>query len=400
MKLRVPQPVLQIIRPHPAWAGVAAALALTWIGVSAIETADPSIAGRQAQWVPIALVGMFACMFIQPRVIGLASFPLFVASILLLIFLLLPVPRSIVPRVNGATAWIDFHFMRFQPAEMAKITFILAMAWYLRYRDNYRTLIGMSVPFFIMFVPVALILKQPDLGTALLFAPALFVMLVAAGAKLRHLGTLVTVGVLAIAINIALVYAVPTDGHPFLKAHQVNRIKSMVSLVRGEDRYVKDLAYQQDRAMTIIGAGGMTGYGKEKAAVIVQFNRLPEDHNDMIFAVIVNRWGFVGGMVTILLYVVIVLSFIAVSARSKDPFIRLATIGFAGIIFAQAAINIAMTMGLLPITGITLPFVSYGGTSLLMSFMIIGLVANFASRRPTKLARPSFEYDKGELMFQ
>ncbi|MEO1237461.1 MAG: FtsW/RodA/SpoVE family cell cycle protein, partial [Planctomycetota bacterium] len=120
---------------------------------------------------------------------------------------------------------------------------------------------------------------------------------------------------------------------------------------------------------------------------------LPEAHNDMIFAVIVNRWGMRGGIGVMLLYLVLIGSMFAVAATTRDPLGRLSCVGFAAIFLAQAVINIGMTLGVLPITGITLPLVSYGGSSLLFSFMMVGLTLNFASHRPAYVTRESFEFD-------
>jgi len=308
-------------------------------------------------------------------------------------------PRSIVPVRNGARAWISLGSITLQPSEMAKVLFVLSMAWYLRYRRSYRTLRGLLVPFFIMFIPVILILKQPDLGTALLFAPALFVMLVAAGAKMRHLGLLLGLVVAMVGLNVAIVLWAP-DSIQLLRPHQRARIESMVSLMRGDTRFIKTTAYQQDKAMTLVSSGGLTGYGAERSETIVRFNSLPHAHNDMIFAVICNRWGAAGALGVLSLYFVLVGSILMVAGRSKDPLARLACVGFAGIIFTQVVINVGMNLGLVPITGITLPFISYGGSSLVTTFIMVGLTLNFASRRPAMLSRPSFEFDNPDAIFQ
>lgn len=381
----------QLLRPHPGWYGVFAALMLTGIGIAAIGTVEPGFAGAQAQrWLPVALVVMGICVLPHPRVIGFATYPMLAVSLALLLFVLLPfIPRSIVPVINGARSWINLGLMNFQPSEVTKAAFVLALARYLRYRDNYRTLRGLLVPFLIMFVPVVLILKEPDLGTALLFAPTLFVVLVAAGAKLRHLFSLLAVGVVVIGANVAIIAFEAPQWMHVLKPHQEARIASMIHPEKHRNRE----GYQQQIAMTILGAGGVNGMGAQRSHTILRFNHLPEDHNDMIFPVIVNRWGLVGAGVVLALYLVLIGSFILIAARSKDPFARLACVGFAGMIFTQATINIAMTVGLLPITGITLPFVSYGGSSLVATYAMLGLVLNFASRRPAMLSRPSFEFD-------
>lgn len=330
-----------LVTPNPAWIGLLASIALTFIGLSAIATAEAGANTRyaaiQAVWVPIALACMLICLIPPPRIISMVSWPIFVFTLLLLVLLLIPyVPRSIVEPRNGARCWINLGFMSFQPGELAKIFFVLAVAHYLRYRENYRTLGGLLVPFAIMFVPVILILKEPDLGMALLFAPALFAMLVAAGARKRHLATLIGIAVVAVALNVAAIYTLPS--HPILKPHQVNRIKALIAQTRGETKYTMDIGYQQDKSMTLIGAGGLAGFGADRAATIIRFNRLPEDHNDMIFAVIVNRWGLLGGGGVLGLYSLLLVSYLIVAARSKDPFARLSIVGFVGILFAQITI--------------------------------------------------------------
>ncbi|MCC6581680.1 MAG: FtsW/RodA/SpoVE family cell cycle protein [Phycisphaeraceae bacterium] len=377
-------------KPRPAWIVLIAALALTAIGIQAIGgTTEPAKAAQQFRWFGFALLALLVSLLPHPRLIGLLCYHAFTFTLLLLLILIVPgVPESLVPTDRAARSWIDLGFMNMQPSELAKIASVLALAWYLRHRDSYRTLLGLLVPFALMFIPVVMILKEPDLGSAVLFVPALFFMLVAAGAKLRHLFALVGIGVMVVALNIAMIYTLP-DNLQILKSYQRKRVIEFVD--RQGD--------QQRTAMAILGSGGVRGYGMEQSRALIRFNHLPEDHNDMIFAVVVNRWGFLGGALTLGLYLVLVLGILLVAARIKDPFGRLACAGFAGLFFCQSAINIAMTLGLLPITGITLPFVSYGGSSLLASYIIVGLVLNFAARPPAIISRPSFEHDHMESLF-
>ena len=387
-----------LFKLHPGWYGMFAAIMLTCLGIIAISTINPDYAASQGkQWLPIALIVMAVCVIPHPRVIGLASYPLLIATLFLLVFLLAPgVPRSIVPIRNGAKAWINMHFMMLQPSELTKISFVLALAWYLRYRDSYRTLIGLLVPFVIMLIPVGMILKEPDLGTALLFAPTLFAVLIAAGAKLRHISTLLAIGVVLITFNISvIVFDLPQWMH-VLKPHQEARIASMIWPEKYKDRE----AYQQTVACRLVSAGGAIGHGRERSHILVRYNALPHPHNDMIFTVISNRWGAAGALAVIGLYLVMTSSFILVAAKSKDPFARLSCVGFAGMLFTQATINIGVNIGVIPVTGITLPFVSYGGSSLVATFAMVGLMLNFASRPPAIISRPSFEYDHVESIFQ
>lgn len=384
----------ELIRPHGGWYLVLAAAGLTAVGVAAMSTVEPGYAATQLRWLFIGLGLAALCALPRPRVVGLWSFALFLAALLLLLVTVTPgVPTSLVPVINGTRAWIDLRLLRLQPAEPAKIVAVLALAWYLRHRSNYRTLRGLLVPFALMFVPVLLILRQPDMGTALVFVPVLFVMLLAAGARLRHLATLAGLGVLAVALAVAAVYVLP-ESMQALEPHQRARVRAFVEQTRGGTRFVEGVGYQQDKAMTLIGAGGLRGYGAQRGATVLRFNRLPEQHNDMIFAVIVNRWGMIGGALVIGLYGLLVGTLLARASVSKDPFGRLVLVGFASLILMQATINMAMTMGLLPIIGITLPLVSYGGSSLAASYALIGLAVNFAGQRPGLINRPSFEFDR------
>jgi len=390
----------RLARPNAGWYALFAALLLAWIGVVAIGAVEPQYAMIQKErWLPVAMVAMFLMLLPHPRWLGHMSYPMMIIAIVLLVFVILPfAPRAIVPVRNGATSWINLGFMNFQPTEMAKVAFVLAIAWYLRHRESHRTLLGLAATIVIMIVPVALILKEPDLGSAMLLPPTLFVMLIAAGAKLRHIFAILGIGLAIVILNVGVVLYGP-DSMQILKPHQRSRIESLYYQVQGDDRMANDQGYQQDVAMRLVSAGGVTGYG-DLSSTIIEYNALPEQHNDMIFPVIVNRWGLVGAMAVIGLYLVLFVSTLLVAARSKDPFARLVCVGFVGMIFTQAMINIGMTLGLLPITGITLPFISYGGSSLMFTFIMIGLVLNFASRPPVMLSRPSFEFDNADAAFQ
>ena len=403
-----------MLRPNVAWVGLFAALALTGIGIATITgTSRPDTAGDQALWLVISLCGMVVAMSVHPRVISLASGPLLAVGIVLLVLLLAPgVPRWLVSPRNGARCWVNLYFMDFQPSEIVKILFVMALARHMRFRQNYLTLRALLVPFCITFIPVTLIHMQPDSGTALLFVPALFVVLLAGGAKMRHVWTLIGLATAMVALNVAVIAYDPPpapDGGAQLEAER--RLPRWVHLLRPyQERRIASMLWpgpykrhegvQQTVSMRLVGAGQVAGYGAAASATLVDLNGLIYDHNDMIYAVIVNRWGLLGGLAVLGLYMVLMFSFLAVAAMSKDPFARLCIVGFVGLFVSQMLINIGMTIGLSPIIGITLPFVSYGGSSLLASFIVVGLVLNFAWRPPTMLARPSFEFDGGDAMFQ
>lgn len=148
--------------------------------------------------------------------------------------------------------------------------------------------------------------------------------------------------------------------------------------------------------MTLAGAGGLIGVGRNHSAALVTYNHLPEEHNDMVFAVIACRWGLLGAMVTWGAFLVLCAGGLLIAAQCKDPFARLVPVGIVAIFFSQMTINTGMTIGLMPITGMTLPFVSYGGSSLVSAWIMVGLLLSIAMRRQRYLAREAFDFDGPE----
>jgi cell division protein FtsW (lipid II flippase) len=167
----------------------------------------------------------------------------------------------------------------------------------------------------------------------------------------------------------------------------------MFAQVTGDTRYDDDIGYQRARAVTLVGAGRLWGTGRRHAGPLVSHNRLPEDHNDMVFAVICCRWGLLGGLATWGAFLAFGMGGLLIAAQSRDPFGRLVPVGIVAVLFSQVAINTGMTIGLAPITGMTLPFVSYGGSSLVSAWVMVGLLLNIAMRRARYLAPEAFDFD-------
>jgi len=263
-----------------------------------LSSVSINYAKKQLVIAGMGIVVAFICALPHYKWLAYFRWPLAVGTVIPLVFVMLPfVPESIVTPRNGARRWINLGVMDAQPSELAKVVYVAITAGYLRYRSTYRRFFGLFIPAFIAFIPMSLILIEPDLGTSMLFIPALVAMLIAAGAKLWHLvstGTLALVFAV-IVIGISLV-AAEKDEYPLLRPHQVERIQTVVGPYLGIDADVQGRDFQSSRAKTLIGAGGASGHNPEKAAALVHFSRLPERHNDMIFPVIVARWGFVGAM--------------------------------------------------------------------------------------------------------
>ena len=303
------------------------------------------------------------------------------------------------PERRNTRRWLSWGPVSLQPSEFVKIGLILALARYLRFRDSYRTWRGLLPPFLMTLLPMALILKQPDLGTVLMLLPVLFAMLFVAGARLRHMLPILTCGAAVFAGSYAAgAYADRHDlppGHALrwvgMKAYQRQRIQAVFRQNTLEERWHMDQGYQLRQGLIALGTGGVLGQGYGRGA-FVQYELLPEEHNDFIFAIIGNQWGLVGCLLVILAYAVIIVCGLEVALVTNDPFGRLLAVGVVVMIAVQALMNMCMTIGLAPITGITLPFVSAGGSSLWANFIALGLLLNVAQRRPLLIANPPFEF--------
>lgn len=366
----------------PAWGAVAAAGFLSVIGILSIATTRPELAERQTAFL---LVGLFAAgtmLFVPPRALRIVSWFTLAISIALLVFVLLPfVPRSIVTPRNGARAWIDLGIVDFQPSELAKIAFILCLSQWLSLRGSPRTLGSLLVPAVLLAAPVGLIVLEPDLGSALLFMPTVLAMLLVAGARKRHV-----LGAVLLAAAMA-----PIAYFGVFKPYQRARIDAIVAQVKGDTRFERDIGFQGWRAMRLVGAGGILGNDAEHARALVRHNALPEEHNDMIFAVIACRFGLVGGALVVLAYAVYGASALWVALIARDGFARLVATGIGALLFGQMTVNIGMTIGLLPITGVTLPFASYGGSSLVACWTLTGILLSIGSDPPTGGEKDPFD---------
>lgn len=381
---------------HAGWIVLAAALALSLIGIYAVDVAThinpastldlSALAWKQIVFSILGVLGAVVIALPHYKLFMYLAWPIAILSLGLLVFLLLPgVPSWLVTPINGARAWINLPIFNLQPSEPAKIAFVLFLALYLRQRDPPESFLSLFPPGLLMLIPVGLITLQPDLGTACLFVPSLFGMLVTAGARLRHLALIVVLASLA-----------APAAWPFLMPHQKARFVALVQQIKGDRSQEHDDNFQSFTAQRLIGAGGLTGQPDDKARALIRFNRLPEAHNDMIFSVISTRFGVVGAVGVIGLFLTYFAGALGVAAMCKDRFGRIVAVGIAAFIAAQVVINIGMNIGLLPIIGITLPFLSYGGSSMLTCWLMTGLLFNIAMRRELTPYNPAPRYPLGQ----
>ena len=379
------------------WPVLAAVGVLTSLGCMSIWADSRADGIKQLVFLAVGVLAMAAFQAFDYRWIGRFSWGFYLFSLVLIFYTVLGT-RMTLPfarPIKGQCNWINFGPISLQPAELMKVAFVMVLARYLRFRSNYRTLFGLFAPFALAVVPLALILKQPDLGTALVFIPALFVMLFVAGARMWHLFTIVGMGLFmglflwccgpveAKAPGLPLLKHLPS----FVKDYQRERVYAMFA---NDPASSQGIDYQIDRALTAIGSGGPTGKGMGNVPV---GRYVPEAHNDMVFALVGEQFGFVGAAIVLAAYIVLFTAGIEIAASTREPFGRLVALGIVATMAGQTFINLMVVLRLMPVTGITLPFVSYGGSSLLASFMAAGLLLNIGQNRPIVMARDSFDFD-------
>jgi len=351
------------------------ALACVAIGVAYIHSAsfDPDkdvyrpFATRQVQYVAAALLAFLATVAVPRSFIVRHAWLLYAGALLALAGVHLVGGSA----TNGARSWYEIRSFKVQPSEFAKLAIICAVARTLMYRRDLATIRPFVSVAGVAGPPILLILLEPDLGTVLVFSPAILAMLFVAGASLRHFAALGG----AAASAFAYAYAFRFDDY------QRKRILVFLGLETDKLR----AGYQTLQSRIAVGSGGLfgTGWGEGPQT---QLHALPEAHTDFIFSVVAEEGGFVMAALLLASLLALLMLCLDVAWRTREPFGRLVATGVAASFAAQIFVNCGMTIGLTPVTGVTLPFVSYGGSSLVASFMAIGLVANIAMRPVATLA--------------
>lgn len=266
---------------------------------------------------------------------------------------------------GGATRWIDLGFITVQPAEFLKIGIILVLAWWLAPRARVlRELRRGLFPFLTILSPaVALLLFQPNTSTTILVVATATVMYFAAGAPWRDLGILIVLSVAALGLIL------------IARPYTFERVKTFLD----PSRDALGASYQIQQALIAVGSGGLFGRGFGQG--IEKFNYLPEPSGDSVFAVFAEETGFVGSIVLLVLFVLLGARGIVIAGDSRELFGGLVALGFSFLIVFQAFINMCAMLGIIPLTGLPLPFVSHGGTALLATLAMCGLILNVAAHR-------------------
>ncbi|MEX0867034.1 MAG: FtsW/RodA/SpoVE family cell cycle protein [Pirellulales bacterium] len=355
------------VRNFP-WMLIFCALSLLAAGLCGIQESEKLVASsgrmfrQQVLWAALAISVAAAAAYPQYAVMRRWAYAGFAASLFLLVAVYW------FPAVNGSHRWIRIGPIGLQPSELAKLFFIAALARWLMYRNEQRRLVGWVVPLLLAVLPAALVLREPDLGTALLFFPVLMAVMLAAGVRWSHLAMLLLSGLMLLPAFWSL-----------MSREQVSRVTAVLQQT-GPGENPDDDGFHLHHAKRLVALGGTAGIDNRHDEAIAAVHYVPAAATDSIFVVLAARFGLLGVAVLLGLYFVLLQQMLSIALRTGEPFARLFVVGVAALLASQVVTNTAMMVGLLPITGLALPLVSYGGSGLVANGLAVGLVINIALR--------------------
>lgn len=318
---------------------------------------------KQLNWMAFGLILSLLICSVDYHLLEDFAYWLYGILVVLLLAVLLVGKKSL-----GATRWLDLGLFTIQPSELVKIGIILTFA---RFFNNYHAVGGLSVkdmlyPLTLLGIPALLIMKQPDLGTAILVILIALSMSLFVGLRWSTLISFVLVTVPVAWIGWS----------SFLKPYQKNRVLDFIN----PERSRLGSGYHIIQSKIAVGSGGLFGKGYVKGTQ-AQLRFLPEQHTDFAFSVYAEEWGFAGALVLIVLYLCLVMWGLTIARRCNDRLGALLAVGVTAMLFWHSVINIGMVIGLFPVVGVPLPFFSYGGTSMITSMVGIGILQNISMRK-------------------
>ena len=351
------------------WSVLIVAIILCLIGLialfSATQNTDYDEFYKQCIWFVVSLVIMVVTMFLDYDLLIKVSPVIYGVIVVLLIGVLFTSP------VNGATSWFDIGAFSLQPGEFAKIAVILFLTYIVvkiqkRGKEEINRPTRLLTIFAAVGFPILLIVMQPDYGTAAAFIVALALMLIASGLDKKYI--IVTAILIVIAVPLLYMFVLPEHA------------KQRIDIFLNPESDPRGAGYNIIQSKLAIGAGGLTGMGLLKGNQ-TQLGFLYPKTTDFIFAVIGEEMGFIIAGAVIILYVVLITKSLYIAKTAKDEKGALIATGITGVFLFHFIENVGMVMGLLPITGVPLPFISYGGSSLITNFIFIGILLNISSKR-------------------
>ncbi len=331
-------------------------LTLSMLGLAALFSAtfeSPSRVVSQVLNLVVALVAMWTVAQIPPQTMMRFAIPAYVIGLAFLIAVAL-----FGDVVNGARRWLHVGVTRFQPSEMMKLALPLMLAWYFHKHETTLKLRNFGIAALLLIVPLGLIARQPDLGTAALVGAAGFYVIFFAGVGWKVLGTLAGIGLAALPI-----------GWGFLHDYQRKRVLTLLDPTTDP----LGAGYHIIQSTIAVGSGGLWGKGWLNGTQ-AHLEFIPERHTDFIFAVFSEEFGLIGNLVLLVLYLLLIARGLMIAANAATVFARLLAGGISLMFFTYAFVNMGMVSGILPVVGVPLPFLSYGGTALLTLFIGTGIL--------------------------
>ncbi|MGC1678198.1 MAG: rod shape-determining protein RodA [Candidatus Binataceae bacterium] len=355
---------------HFDWTVFWLVIALAAVGLLSVMSAsyagphkhlDPLVI-RQMIWIAVGVVVLIAAVLFDYRALQTYAYPIYAIALALLIAV-----QVIGHSTGGSRRWINLGFFHLEPSEFAKLAVVFVMVRYFREEPPKGgwSLRQMIIPALLLGVPVALVLKQPDLGTGLILVLITVTLVFVSGLNWRVM----------LLLAVAAMGAAPLSWH-YLKPYQRQRLVSFIN----PQADPLGSGYHIIQSEIAIGAGGPTGKGFLKGTQ-ARLNFLPEQSTDFIFAVFAEEFGLSGTLTLLAIYATLILRGGWIARHARDRFGSLLAIGLISIVFWQVAINIGMATGMLPVVGITLPLVSYGGSSLILMMGAMGLLISINTRR-------------------
>ena len=350
------------------------AVGLSIFGVAMVYSASHNLAqeltndagffrNKQIVSLMLGLIAMIVVTTFDYRLAKVYAFLALGAMVVLLLLVLTPIGDE----TAGAQRWISLFGFQFQPSEFAKVTMVAALAAYLSEVKGEVRLDNVWRAAAIAVAPMLLIFLQPDVGTMMVFAATLIGLLMVAGARGRYIAILVMTAVFLaiIAFHIGIV-----------KTYQIDRLTSFLDPARDP----QGAGYNRQQSEIAIGSGGILGRGYLEGTQ-TNLDFVPEQHTDFVFTVVGEELGFTGAIAVLALYGVLIWRGFRTALMSRDSFGTLLAAGIVAMLAFQIFVNIGMTMGIMPVTGIPLPLVSYGGTSMITNWVAVGLLLNVHMRR-------------------
>jgi rod shape determining protein RodA len=355
------------------WVTLSVVILIALIGIITIYSATRPLALqehsgfyiKQTSWLILGIVALFLIVSFNYFWLSRFSLQLYVFGIAILISVFIFGKTGM-----GAQRWISIGPFSFQPSEFFKLLYIIMLSKYLSTLKSPIDIISLlKVFFFITFLPLILLIKQPDLGTALIIL-AIFIFLILAKGLHKKV---------AILLVIISLISLPFLGNILwggLKDYQKSRLVAFLE----PELDPTGIGYHLNQSKITVGSGKFLGKGYMKGTQ-GPFRFLPEKHTDFIFAVFAEEWGFLGSLLLLFLYLILILRGLDTAKKAKDDFGRLLSLGITLMFLIYSFVNIGMTLGLMPVVGIPLPFMSYGGTALLSNLLSIGVLINIRTRR-------------------